>query len=110
MASQMQYGAGYPSINPQQASHQATAQKPSNMSNTQSSTALTSTGQTSQSISTQLGPQEPSAQQVPAAQETAYPGGPTATAPFLQNFCLVAEAAKRAQMAVVVRDLEGVSL
>jgi hypothetical protein len=37
-------------------------------------------------------------------------GGPTATAPFLQDFSLVAEAAKRAQMAVVTRDLEGVSL
>lgn len=37
-------------------------------------------------------------------------GGPTATAPFLQDFSLVAEAAKRAQMAVVMRDLEGISL
>lgn len=37
-------------------------------------------------------------------------GGPTATAPFLQDFNLVAEAAKRAQMAVVMRDLEGISL
>lgn len=37
-------------------------------------------------------------------------GGPTATAPFLQDFSLVAEAAKRAQMAVVMRDLESVTL
>ena len=37
-------------------------------------------------------------------------GGPTATAPFLQDFSLVAEAAKRAQMAVVMRDMEGISL
>ncbi|KKK20838.1 hypothetical protein P175DRAFT_0500423 [Aspergillus ochraceoroseus IBT 24754] len=37
-------------------------------------------------------------------------GGPTATAPFLRDFSLVAEAAKRAQMAVVMRDLEGVTL
>lgn len=37
-------------------------------------------------------------------------GGPTATAPFLRDFSLVAEAAKRAQMAVVMRDLEGISL
>lgn len=37
-------------------------------------------------------------------------GGPTATAPFLQDFNLVAEAAKRAQMAVVMRDLESVTL
>jgi hypothetical protein len=47
-----------------------------------------------------------------ARQKPAKPltGGPTATAPFLQDFSLVAEAAKRAQMAVVTRDLEGVSL
>ncbi|RDW67334.1 uncharacterized protein DSM5745_09200 [Aspergillus mulundensis] len=37
-------------------------------------------------------------------------GGPTATAPFLRDFSLVAEAAKRAQVAIVTRDLEGVSL
>lgn len=37
-------------------------------------------------------------------------GGPTATAPFLQDFNLVAEAAKRAQMSVVMRDLESVTL
>ena len=51
-----------------------------------------------------------------AAVATEYPhqiqgmGGPTATAPFLQDFSLVAEAAKRAQMAVVMRDMEGISL
>ncbi|KAJ5797515.1 uncharacterized protein N7503_006811 [Penicillium pulvis] len=37
-------------------------------------------------------------------------GGPTATAPFLQDFSLVAEAAKRAQMGIVMRDLESVTL
>jgi hypothetical protein len=37
-------------------------------------------------------------------------GGPTATAPFLKDFNLIAEAAKRAEMAVVMRDLEGVTL
>ncbi|RAL01846.1 uncharacterized protein BO80DRAFT_434003 [Aspergillus ibericus CBS 121593] len=37
-------------------------------------------------------------------------GGPTATAPFLRDFSLVAEAAKRAQMSVMVRDLESVTL
>lgn len=37
-------------------------------------------------------------------------GGPTATAPFLRDFSLVAEAAKRAQMSVVMRDLESVTL
>ncbi|OJJ36488.1 hypothetical protein ASPWEDRAFT_94256, partial [Aspergillus wentii DTO 134E9] len=47
-----------------------------------------------------------------AAPNDTYPhqitglGGPTATAPFLQDFSLVAEAAKRAQMSVVMRDLE----
>lgn len=37
-------------------------------------------------------------------------GGPKATAPFLQDFNLVAEAAKRAQMGIVMRDLESVTL
>ncbi|KAL2867300.1 uncharacterized protein BJX67DRAFT_381014 [Aspergillus lucknowensis] len=37
-------------------------------------------------------------------------GGPAATAPFIRDLSLVAEAAKRAQMAVVTRDLEGVTL
>ncbi|KAL5364980.1 hypothetical protein BJX96DRAFT_158310 [Aspergillus floccosus] len=37
-------------------------------------------------------------------------GGPTATAPFLRDFSLVAEAAKRAQMSIVMRDLESVTL
>ncbi|CAG7925592.1 unnamed protein product [Penicillium olsonii] len=37
-------------------------------------------------------------------------GGPTATAPFLQDFNLVAEAAKRAQIGIVMRDLESVTL
>lgn len=52
----------------------------------------------------------------PAPASDAYPhqisglGGPTATAPFLQDFSLVAEAAKRAQMGIVMRDLESVTL
>ncbi|KAL4897386.1 hypothetical protein BDV59DRAFT_170496 [Aspergillus ambiguus] len=37
-------------------------------------------------------------------------GGPTATAPFLRDFSLVAEAAKRAQMSIMMRDLESVTL
>ncbi|KAJ5161302.1 hypothetical protein N7492_006694 [Penicillium capsulatum] len=37
-------------------------------------------------------------------------GGPKATAPFLQDLNLVAEAAKRAQMGIVMRDLESVTL
>ncbi|KAL4954315.1 hypothetical protein BDW69DRAFT_163319 [Aspergillus filifer] len=59
-------------------------------------------------------PQNTTQQQTQA--ESHYPhqisgdGGPTATAPFLRDFSLVAEAAKRAQVAIVTRDLEGVSL
>lgn len=60
----------------------------------------------------------PRSEAVPANQSATdvYPhqvnglGGPTATAPFLQDFNLVAEAAKRAQMSIVVRDLESVTL
>ncbi|KAE8145176.1 hypothetical protein BDV25DRAFT_165228 [Aspergillus avenaceus] len=56
--------------------------------------------------------------QIPETQNTSQPsqgqisgsGGPTATAPFLRDFSLVAEAAKRAQMSVVMRDLEAVTL
>ncbi|KAJ5593984.1 uncharacterized protein N7459_000192 [Penicillium hispanicum] len=71
-----------------------------------------------------VGPQGLNAETIPrseaasAAQQPAdiYPhqvdglGGPTATAPFLQEFNLVAEAAKRAQMSIVMRDLESVTL
>lgn len=47
----------------------------------------------------------------PQSSTTSHPtAGPTATAPFLKDFNLVAEAAKRAQMAVVMRDLEGINL
>ncbi|KGO73723.1 hypothetical protein PITC_039340 [Penicillium italicum] len=52
----------------------------------------------------------------PAPMSDAHPhpinglGGPTATAPFLQDFSLVAEAAKRAQIGIVMRDLESVTL
>jgi hypothetical protein len=38
------------------------------------------------------------------------PNNPAATTSFLNDFNLVAEAAKRAQIAVVMRDLEAVSL
>jgi len=34
---------------------------------------------------------------------------PTSTDSFLKDFTLVAEAAKRAQMAVLMRDMEGIS-
>ncbi|PLN85823.1 hypothetical protein BDW42DRAFT_190586 [Aspergillus taichungensis] len=60
-------------------------------------------------------PADPAVQQagnhVPAtAVEASGPGGPTATAPFLRDFSLVAEAAKRAQVSVMTRDLESVTL
>lgn len=69
-----------------------------------------SQGNTSESV--------PRSEAPPATQAAAdiYPhegngfGGPTATAPFLQDFSLVAEAAKRAQMSIVMRDLESVTL
>jgi hypothetical protein len=50
----------------------------------------------------------PAAGQIP--QDGKEAGGPTATAPFLRDFNLVAEAAKRAQMSIVVRDMESISL
>jgi len=50
----------------------------------------------------------PTASQVPLDRKET--GGPTATADFLRDFNLVAEAAKRAQMSIVVRDLESISL
>ncbi len=37
-------------------------------------------------------------------------GGPSATSPFLRDFNLVAEAAKRAELAVLMRDLDAVAL
>ena len=49
-------------------------------------------------------------QQSGGVQQTFQSSGPTATAPFLEDFNLVAEAAKRAQIAVVMRDLESISL
>ncbi|EAW09908.1 uncharacterized protein ACLA_041260 [Aspergillus clavatus NRRL 1] len=62
-------------------------------------------------------PMQPSSSTAPApASADSHPhqptgsGGPLATAPFLRDFSLVAEAAKRAQMSVVLRDLESVTL
>ncbi|KAK2754675.1 hypothetical protein FQN54_006808 [Arachnomyces sp. PD_36] len=49
-------------------------------------------------------------QQSGGVQHTFQNTGARATAPFLEDFNLVAEAAKRAQMAVVMRDLESVTL
>ncbi|KAF2238108.1 hypothetical protein EV356DRAFT_564300 [Viridothelium virens] len=56
-------------------------------------------------------------QQQPAVQRNPYQGqrggqdgGAPTTSPFLQDFTLVAEAAKRAQMACLMRDMEGCEL
>ncbi|KAF4448745.1 thiol methyltransferase [Fusarium austroafricanum] len=51
-----------------------------------------------------------SAQQSPSVQMAPQPApaqsnGPS-TGPFLQDFTLIAEAAKRAQMAIMIRDFE----
>ncbi|KAL3432738.1 hypothetical protein BDV09DRAFT_197500 [Aspergillus tetrazonus] len=90
------------------------------ISNTLSTPAAIQMQMQAQSQSQPATSQQP--QQVPVHQDTQtshpaqYPhqihgnGGPTATAPFLRDFSLVAEAAKRAQIAIVTRDLEGVSL
>ena len=73
-------------------------------SHDQTSTSTSSSTETQPQMMTQPSP------------KTLYPhqihgkGGPTATAPFLQDFCLVAEAAKRAELAVVMRDMESISL
>jgi hypothetical protein len=37
-------------------------------------------------------------------------GGPAATAPFLRDFTLVAEAVKRVQMEVVMTEMESITL
>lgn len=49
---------------------------------------------------------ESSSQSVPVKSGS----GPMATAPFLKDFNLVAEAARRAQMAVMMREMESVKL
>lgn len=62
-----------------------------------SSTSSSSSGPTS-------APQQQPTAQVPQTQQR------TDTSPFLRDFNLVAEAAKRAQMAVLMRDMEGVAI
>ncbi|KAL2854993.1 hypothetical protein BJY01DRAFT_19597 [Aspergillus pseudoustus] len=89
-------------------------------SNPQTSSNLTSPSvtqlQTTQQPQSQTQAPHDATQSQTTANPTFYPhqisgaGGPAATAPFIRDFSLVAEAAKRAQMAIVTRDLEGVSL
>ncbi|CAG7559341.1 unnamed protein product [Fusarium equiseti] len=52
--------------------------------------------------------QSPSVQMVPQPAPTQ--GNNPSTAPFLQDFTLIAEAAKRAQMAIMIRDFEDCGL
>jgi hypothetical protein len=61
-----------------------------------------------------LSKSQPQPQPPPQAQPAHPPPPPPpradATSPFLRDFNLVAEAAKRAQMAVLMRDLEAVGI
>lgn len=66
-------------------------------SNSSSSTAATSS-QRQQSPANNVVPAPPQGGQIPS------------TEPYLQNFTLIAEAAKKAQVAVMVRDFEDCSL
>ncbi|PQE17761.1 thiol methyltransferase protein [Rutstroemia sp. NJR-2017a BVV2] len=74
-------------------------------SKTQSSSYYTSFPSTSTASGPTSAPQQPAAQ--PAPQRST---SQDETSPFLRDFNLVAEAAKRAQMAVLMRDLEGIGL
>jgi hypothetical protein len=76
-----------------------------NHSKTQSSSYYTSFPSTSTTSGPTSAPQQPAAQ--PAPQRST---SQDETSPFLRDFNLVAEAAKRAQMAVLMRDLEGIGL
>ena len=66
--------------------------------------STSASAQTSAFASTQ---QSPTSKIVPPAPK---PVKAPSTEAFLKDFTLVAEAAKRAQMAVLMRDLDGVSL
>lgn len=54
--------------------------------------------------------QQPQQQQFPADPKTAAAGPQGSADSFLRDFTLVAEAAKRAQVAVMVRDFESCGL
>lgn len=68
-------------------------------------TTITMDAPSSSSSSAQ---QSPSVQMVPQPAPTQ--GNNPSTAPFLQDFTLIAEAAKRAQMAIMIRDFEDCGL
>ncbi|XRM46203.1 hypothetical protein ABZX51_009249 [Aspergillus tubingensis] len=90
-------------VNSQTAQMQLQSQPPT--ANASEQQNLTDLSQTSAAAAT-MG--QPAADTYP--HQVTGSGGPTATAPFLRDFSLVAEAAKRAQMSVMVRDLESVTL
>ncbi|BCR98798.1 uncharacterized protein AKAW2_40481S [Aspergillus luchuensis] len=90
-------------VNSQTAQMQFQSQAPTTNASEQQN--LTDLSQTSAAAAT-MG--QPAADTYP--HQVTGSGGPTATAPFLRDFSLVAEAAKRAQMSVMVRDLESVTL
>ncbi|GLA77087.1 hypothetical protein AtubIFM55763_008970 [Aspergillus tubingensis] len=90
-------------VNSQTAQMQLQSQPPT--ANTSEQQNLTDLSQTSAAAAT-MG--QPAADTYP--HQVTGSGGPTATAPFLRDFSLVAEAAKRAQISVMVRDLESVTL
>jgi len=87
-------------------------------SNTSSNTSSNTNTHAPQSSASSFPPQQQQQQQYQQPQTQQYqpqtqkhPGaGVAATSPFLRDFNLVAEAAKRAQMAVLMRDMEAVGL
>lgn len=90
--SKMEAPLSSPSLNgPSQTQHSYFSQP------TSSSTSSASSGPTS-------APQQKPVAQPPPQQQRQD------TSPFLRDFNLVAEAAKRAQMAVLMRDMEGVAI
>ncbi|KAI2867457.1 hypothetical protein CBS63078_1833 [Aspergillus niger] len=91
-------------VNSQTAQMQLQSQHPT--ANASEQQNLTDISQTSAAATTTMA--QPAADTYP--HQVTGSGGPTATAPFLRDFSLVAEAAKRAQMSVMVRDLESVTL
>ncbi|KAK2800823.1 hypothetical protein FQN50_007964 [Emmonsiellopsis sp. PD_5] len=103
MASQQQH-----SQNSSAPAHQASFQPyQSNGANPHAPASFTSTSHASQPAAAS---KQHDAHQ-PAHQHPSHNNGcGQGTAAFLKDFNLVAEAAKRAQIAVIARDLEGVSL
>ncbi|EED19675.1 hypothetical protein TSTA_029510 [Talaromyces stipitatus ATCC 10500] len=89
-----------------QPSFQAQQQQPSQYIEQQKQPFMTETTQ----------PQLPTADMIPThyqqgqGQGQINLGGPAATAPFLQDFTLVAEAVKRVQMDAVMTEMESITL